>query len=221
MTDVNEIISQILLNINIPINSKGFPINLVNDSVNIFASLKSKEIQLIQIVENYIKKYPYYESDLKDLLIGLKDDFSQINYILTEYITANFDNLDDEIMKREEFQILIKKNKNFLKMIHSQLQKILYIKDISIPNRVLMFFIAIFLLCKLILEYRMLVFKFVQHNNYYRNFFLINAYLALIIFSPTLIWYKTGYSNNLRNPFLSYVLFFIFGIVIIILLNNY
>ena len=221
MTDANEIISQILLNINIPINSKGFPINLVNDSVNIFASLKSKEIQLIQIVENYIKKYPYYESDLKDLLIGLKDDFSQINYILTEYITANFDNLDDEIMKREEFQILIKKNKKFLKMIHSQLQKILYIKDISIPNRVLMFFIAIFLLCKLILEYRMLVFKFVQHNNYYRNFFLINAYLALIIFSPTLIWYKTGYSNNLRNPFLSYVLFFIFGIVIIILLNNY
>ena len=199
MTDVNEILNQILLNISIPLNSKGFPINLVNDSVNIFSSLKSKEIQLIQIVENYLKKYPYYENDLKDLLIGLKDDFSQINYIISEYITANNDNLEDDIMKNEEFQILIKKNKKFLFTIQSQLQKILYLKDISISNRILMFFVSIFLLCKIILEYRMIIFKFVQHNNYYRNFLLINAYIALIIVSPIIIWYKTSFNDDLRN----------------------
>ena len=47
MFDANEIISQILLNINIPLNSKGFPINLFNDSMNHFIALKAKEIQLI------------------------------------------------------------------------------------------------------------------------------------------------------------------------------
>ena len=85
MIDANEILSQILSNINIPINSKGFPINLFNDSVNTFTALKTKEIQLIQMLENYLKKYPYLINDLKDLLSGLKDDFSQINYIIGEY----------------------------------------------------------------------------------------------------------------------------------------
>ena len=221
MKDVNEILNQVLLNISIPLNSKGFPINLVNDSVNIFSSLKSKEIQLINIVEYYSKKYPYYENDLKDLLIGLKDDFSQINYILSEYITAKNDNQEDYITKHEEFQILINKNKKFLFNVQSQLQKILYLKDISISNRILMFFISIFLLGKIILEYRMLIFKFVQHNNYYRNFLLINAYLALIIFSPIIIWIKTAYINNLRNAILLYALYLILGFVIIILFNNF
>ena len=75
MFDANEMISQILLNINIPLNSKGFPINLFNDSMNHFIALKAKEIQLIQKIEKYVKKYPIFESELNDLLIGLKDDF--------------------------------------------------------------------------------------------------------------------------------------------------
>ena len=43
-----------------------------------------------------MRKYHYFSNDLKDLLIGLKDDFSQINYILGEYITNEFDNLEDD-----------------------------------------------------------------------------------------------------------------------------
>ena len=110
MADANEILSQILLDINIPINSQGFPINLLNDSLNGFIALKTKEIQLIQVVESYIKKYSFLKNDLKDLLIGLKEDFSQIDYIIKEYITNDFDNLEESIIKKEEFKILIKKN---------------------------------------------------------------------------------------------------------------
>ena len=221
MTDVNEILSQILLNINIPINSKGFPINLFNDSVNTFSALKTKEIQLIQLIENYLKKYPYLINDLKDLLTGLKDDFSQINYIIGEYIKNEFDNLEDDLVKREEFKIFIKKNEKFLFSIQSQLQKILYNRNISITNKVLMAFICLFLLFKLFFEYRTLIFKLVQHNNFYRNFLLINAFFALVIFTPTIIWYKTTYINNIRNPILLYALYLIFGFVIVILLNNF
>ena len=221
MKDANEIIAQILLNVNIPINSKGFPINLFNDSINIFKTLKMKEIQLIQVIESYIKKYHYFSNDLKDLLIGLKDDFSQINYILGEYITNEFDNLEDDLIKREEFKFLIKKNEKFLCSIQSQLRKILYSKDISLSNRFLMSFICLFLLFKLFFEYRVLVFKFVHHDGFLRNFLLINIYFALVIFSPGIIFYKTSYINNLRNPYLSYALYLIFGFVVLILVNNF
>ena len=47
MTDENEIIAQILLNINIPIYSRGFPFKLINNDINSFIALKMKEIQLI------------------------------------------------------------------------------------------------------------------------------------------------------------------------------
>ena len=221
MIDANEILTQILLNINIPINSKGFPINLFNDSVNTFTALKTKEIQLIQMLENYLKKYPFLINDLKDLLSGLKDDFSQINYIIGEYMKNEFDNLEDDLIKREEFKIFIKKNEKFLFSIQSQLQKILYNRNISITNKVLMAFICLFLLFKLFFEYRTLIFKLVQHNNFYRNFLLINAFFALVIFTPTIIWYKTTYINNIRNPILLYALYLIFGFVIVILLNNF
>jgi len=221
MIDANEILSQILLNINIPINSKGFPINLFNDSVNTFTALKTKEIQLIQMLENYLKKYPYLINDLKDLLSGLKDDFSQINYIIGEYIKNEFDDLEDDLIKREEFKIFIKKNEKFLYQIQSQLQKILYNRNISISNKFFMAFICAFLLFKLFFEYRILIFKLVQHNNFYRNFLLINTFFALVIFSPAVIWYKTAYINNIRNPILLYALYLIFGFVVIILLNNF
>ena len=221
MTDVNEILSQILLNINIPINSKGFPINLFNDSVNTFIALKTKEIQLIQLIENYIKKYPYLINDLKDLLSGLKDDFSQINYIIGEYIKNEFDNLEDDLIKREEFKIFIKKNEKFLFLIQCQLQKILYNRNISIPNKIFMAFICIFLLFKLFFEYRILIFKLVEHNNFYLNFFLINIFFALVIFTPAIIWYKTSFINNIRNPILLYALYLIFGFVLVILINNF
>ena len=221
MTDVNEILSQILLNINIPINSKGFPINLINDSVNNFIALKTKEIQLIQAIERYFNKYSNLENDLKDLLIGLKDDFFQINYILKEYITNNSDNLEEDLIKREEFKFLIKKNEKFIKQVQSKFHKILYLKNKSVLNQILFFFISIFLLLKMFLEYRILIFKFFHHNNYLINFLLINCCFVLIIFSPIIIWYKTTYVNNLRNPILSYTLYLIFGFVVVILINNF
>ena len=221
MTDVNEILNQILLNINIPINSKGFPINLFNDTLNSFIALKTKEIQIIQKIESYMKKYSSLRNDLKDLLIGLKDDFSQINYILKEYILNEFDNLEESLIKKDEFNFLIKKNEKFLSQIQKQLIKILYSKDKSILNICLMFFIGIFIVVKLVIEYRILIFKFVQHNDFLKYFILINAYFAFIISCPFIIWYKTSYMNNLRNPILFYSLFLIFGFVVIILLNNF
>ena len=221
MTDVNEILSQILLNVNIPINSKGFPINLFNDSVNSFIALKTKEIQLIQKIESYIKKYASLGNELKDLLIGLKDDFSQINYIIKEYIKNEADNLEEDIIKQDEFKILIKKNEKFLKQIQTQLLKIIYSKDMSNLNRILFLFISIFLLVKLIAEYKILIFKFVEHNDFLLNFILINIFFALVILSPLIIWHKTTYIYNLRNPILLYAIYLIVGFVIIILLNNF
>ena len=221
MTDVNEILNQILLNINIPINSKGFPINLLNDSMNSFIALKSKEIQLIQSIENYIKKYSNLENELSDLLIGLKDDFSRINYILKEYVMNESDNLEEHLIKKDELKFLIKKNEKFLNQIQSQFHKILYSKDRSLLNMFIMFFISIFLIVKLFFEYRIIIFKFVQHNNFYLSFLLINAYFILVIITPVIIWYKTSIKTELRNPILLYAIYLVFGFAIIILLNNF
>ena len=221
MIDTNEIISQILLDINIPLNSKGFPINLFNDSMNHFITLKAKEIQLIQKIEKYVKKYPIFENELNDLLIGLKDDFSRINYILKEYITNDSDNLEEHLVKKEELKFLLKKNEKFLSQIQNQLHRILYSKDRSILNMIFMSFIILFLLVKLFLEYRIIIFKFVQHNNFFLSFLLINIYFASVVLCTIIIWYKTYYKNNLRNPVLSYAIYLIFGFILIILLNNY
>ena len=221
MNDVSEILSQILLNINIPINSNGFPINLLNDSMNSYIALKSKEIQLIQSIENYIKKYTFLENDLSDLLIGLKDDFSRINYILKEYVMNESDNLEEHLIKKEELKFLIKKNEKFLNQIQTQLHKILYSKDRSLLNMFIMFFISIFLLVKLFFEYRIIIFKFVQHNNFYLSFLLINAYFILVMITPLIIWYKTSIKSDLRNPILLYAIYLVLGFAIIILLNNF
>ena len=220
MIDANEILCQILLNINIPINSKGFPINLFNDSANSFIALKAKEIQLIQVIERYIQKYPNLENELNDLLIGLKDDFSRINYMIKEYISNDSDNLEEDLEKREEYKFLIKKNEKFLIQIQSQLHKILYSKDVCIPIQILMFFISIFFLVKLFLEYRVIILKFIHHNNFFLSFLLINIYFSLVILTPIIVWYKTSYKNSLRNPILLYAIYLIFGFVVTIFLNN-
>ena len=73
INDESDIIPQILLDINIPINSQGFPKKLINDDINELISLKMKEIQLIKLIEKYITKYNNYEEDLKDILKELEN----------------------------------------------------------------------------------------------------------------------------------------------------
>ena len=56
MSNESTIIPQILLNINIPILSKGFPQQIIDNDINNFISLKMKEIQLIKLIQRYIEK---------------------------------------------------------------------------------------------------------------------------------------------------------------------
>ena len=83
-----------------------------------------------------------------------------------------------------------------------------------------MIIITIFFLIKLIIEYRILIFKFVEHNNFFMNFILINVYLIFIIICPLIIWYKSKNLNYIRNQILINAICVAFGSVIIILLNN-
>ena len=112
MTDESTIIPQILLNISIPINSRGFPRSIINNDINTFISLKMKEIQLIKLIERYIEKYKNYEKSLKEILNELKSNFTFINTVINEYIS---DDLHIYTQKEESFKKLLLIYENSLK----------------------------------------------------------------------------------------------------------
>ena len=66
--DPSSIISQILENVNIPLQSEGLSYPIGNDSLFRYTAYKSKEIQLINQLNTFIKKYSYYEEDLKRII---------------------------------------------------------------------------------------------------------------------------------------------------------
>ena len=71
MSDESTIIPQILSNINIPIFSRGFPQQIIDNDINNFISLKMKEIQLIKLIQRYVEKYNKYENTISIYILNV------------------------------------------------------------------------------------------------------------------------------------------------------
>ena len=185
MNDESTIIPQILMNVNIPINSRGFPQQIIDDDINYFISLKMKEIQLIKLIERYIEKYNSYENNLKDLLKDLKSNFSLTNSIKNEYIAENLTIYPNKL---KEFKKLLKTYRNSLINKQEEINKIIDENNKAIEN--IIFFIVVFgfILIKFCLEIYFLFFRILDtdkadlKSNTNKIWFCINIFVFIIFF---------------------------------------
>lgn len=215
--DENEIIAQVLLNISIPINSRGFPLKLINSDINRFISLKMKEIQLIKLIEKYIEKYNKYEKSLNNILEELKGNFSLINNIIKTYIT---DNLEISPNKTEEFKNLMKTYEESLTSKQEEIITIIDWKNKTALNIVLFILIFIFIFIKFGLGIYFLFFKIFDHNSAElnssrkRKCFILNIFFFAYVF--ILFFYGCIPGYYLRENVIDYC--FIVGYLISMLL---
>jgi len=117
--DPSSIISQILENINIPLQSQGIAYPIGNDPLLRFSAYKSKEIQLLNQLNTYIKKYPDYKNDLDKIINKIKNSeyYKVKEDEYQEYFNEKFTNESIEFIKaiqKDINNILDNKNKNIL-----------------------------------------------------------------------------------------------------------
>ena len=119
--DESALMPEILINVNIPLESKGIPYQLVNDEIFAYSSLKRKEIQLIQLIESYDKDNK--NEDFQNILDELYISFNQIDeikdkyfdkenniYLMKELKEINTNNLDRLIIQQKKINELIEDN---------------------------------------------------------------------------------------------------------------
>ena len=71
--DPSSIISQIMENVNIPLQSEGIAYPISNDPLLRYTAYKSKEVQLINQLNIYKQKYPNYGTELNKLIDKLQN----------------------------------------------------------------------------------------------------------------------------------------------------
>jgi hypothetical protein len=206
--DENEIIAQVLERVSIPINSRGFPLKLINSDINHFISLKMKELQLIQLIEKYLEKYNKYESSLKDTLSSLKVNFSKTDSTLKEYMT---DDLDIKSDKAKDFKTFLKSYEKSLSSNQKKIFNIIDWKNKTAGNIILYVIIFIFAFLKCCLEIYIISFKIFEIDNAgfspnkRKCFFLL---LFIFIFIYILFFYSSVFGTlYLRESIIYYCLF--------------
>ena len=113
--DPSSIISQILENVNIPLQSQGIAYPIGNDSLFGYTAYKSKENQLLNQLNAYIEKYPNYERDLNEIINKINiSKFNKINEEEYEqYFNSNFTQSAINFIKEIQEEITnILNNKN-------------------------------------------------------------------------------------------------------------
>ena len=114
--DESVLMSDILLNVDIPLESKGIPYQLINDEKLAYSSLKRKEMQLINLIQNYDKNKK--NKEFQKILKELNESFDDIGEIKSKYLNGVNSN-NDNLMKE-----LHEVNKNNLDRIINQQNKI-------------------------------------------------------------------------------------------------
>ena len=92
--DVAPTIAQLIENVNIPLESKGFPVILHNELLLNLVSVRSKEVQVIKLLEKYIERNGK-EKDLANVLLSKLNGniyYKKINEI---YQTKKIDSLNN------------------------------------------------------------------------------------------------------------------------------
>ena len=165
-SDPASIISQILENVNIPLQSRGIAYPIVNDSLFRYTAYKSKEIQLLNQLNTYIQKYPSYESELNKIIDKIKNsEFYQI--------------------KEEEYEIYFneifgKKSINFIKDIQDEIIYILNDKNKNIFSHIFLFLVIVIISSCIIFFNMKDLFSIIKDEeaNIY-NLFLLILFISL------------------------------------------
>ena len=125
--DPSSIISQILENINIPLQSQGVAYPIGKDPLLRYTAYKSKEIQLINQLNTYINKYPNYKDDLNKIIDKIKSN---------EYYKVK----EEEYEKyfNEEFT---NNAIDFIKLIQNEITDVLHCKNRRFFSHYCIFFI--------------------------------------------------------------------------------
>ncbi len=218
--DENEIIAQVLENVSIPINSRGFPLKLFNCDINHFISLKMKELQLIKLIERYIEKYYKYENSLKDILNSLKTNFSLTDSIIKEYIINDIEINPD---KAKDFKSFLKSYEKSLILNQKEILNIIDWKKKSAGNIILYVIIFIFAFLKCCFEFFFIFSKIFDINStklntskrkwfFVKLFFLIFIYVLFFYCSVPTLYLREGiidYCFYIGYTFSCFLLFII------------
>ena len=174
--DESTLMSEILLNINIPLESKGIPYPLINDEIFTYSSLKRKELQLIKLIVYYETNYEnnYKSKELRNILKELNQSFEGIDEIKFKYF--NKDKTEQKELMKELKQI----NKNNLDRLINQQNKIneILINNNSNINITIVVIIFVIVCYKAILECIYIFGLLVK--NYYKYYTSLGKFIFVV-----------------------------------------
>ena len=109
--DVAPTIAQLIDNVNIPLEATGFPVMLHNNLLLNLVSVRSKEVQLIRLLEKYIEREGKEKQKAIELLSKLNDNiyYKTINEI---YLTRKIDSLNQSLY--DDYLLLVKNSQVLL-----------------------------------------------------------------------------------------------------------
>ena len=162
--DPSSIISQIFENVNIPLQSSGISYPIGNDSLFRYVAYKSKEVQLINQLKTYIKKYPFYEEYLDNIINKLQN--------------SEFHKIKEEEYEQYFNEKYSDKAINFIKDIQNEIIKTLNDKNKNITLHVLLC-CGIIIIYAIYISYQIKdIYKIVKEED--ENILRLFAYILII-----------------------------------------
>ena len=183
--DESVLMSQILYNINIPLESNGIPYPLINDEIFEYSCLKRKEIQLIKIINLYDTEGK--NNEFQKILKELNESLEQIKEIKDKF----FDKLDDISLKKE-LKLINKNNLDILINQQNKINEIISKNNHTKTNIAITIIIIIVIIIKSSFEcFYMLKLLLKQYFNFHSQkqkiflilFFVFYSFLIEFIFS--------------------------------------
>ena len=170
--DESVLMPEILVNVNIPLESEGIPYQLINDEIFAYSSLKRKEIQLIELIKAYNKDNK--NEDFQKILNQLNISFNKIDEIKYKYFNKENITLMKELKE-------INKN-NFDRLINQQnlLNELIEANNHSKISIIITIIIIFIIIIKAIFEFSLMLKLLI---NIYFNSLSCLQKLFLILFS--------------------------------------
>ena len=168
--DESVLMSEILININIPLESEGIPYQLNNDEIFAYSSLKRKEIQLIELIKTFDKNKK--NKDLQKILNELNISFNQIDEIKDKYFNKENTNLMKELKEI---------NKNNLERLINQQNKINELieeKNYSNINIIITVILTVIIFIKAMFELFFLIKLFI--NIYFNSLSRVQKFFLIL-----------------------------------------
>jgi len=243
--DVAPTVAQLLENVNIPLETTGFPLRFQNDPLLNLAQIRSKEIQLGKLIEFFSENNIENRLESQNLLQKLYENAFyknlSLNYQNTSFFDNNFyNNYKQFILDTEAFfhEKIFKKRGNFLILISMLLLilKLAYLTGKCYQDNNLKLLSTIKQLVFIVLLYSFLnldyIFFLIYEHNYeltYGYQYFINLIIIFLFLLYYFLWKKNLYvystikdsESKSFNYKLLYAFFIIIcGVIILLMLDS-